>query len=340
MATSDPTSLLRRLLLEKSEQEWLEFKHNNTNPEDIGKCVSACANAAMLGSHDRAFIVWGIENRTKRRLGTTIRLEAIRKGNENLANWLGRIVEPRLVLEFLDFEDRGKLFSILSIDPAYDRPVRFAGTEYIRVGENIKQLRDFPEHERALWLATGRHKFESAVALPHQTENDVFDKLDVDAYYRLSKGARPQSPAEIIRRLCMLDFIKEDWEGGYDITNLGAILFARELGLFPSIATKSVRVIKYSARDKSQSEGETEGQKGYAVGFQGLIRYILDNLPRHEDYRDAARTITSTYSAVSIREIVANALIHQDFTISGAGPVIEIYTDRVEVINPGSQSDA
>jgi ATP-dependent DNA helicase RecG len=36
-----------------------------------------------------------------------------------------------------------------------------------------------------------------------------------------------------------------------------------------------------------------------------------------------------------IRELAANALVHQDVTISGSGPMIEIYSNRVEISNPG-----
>jgi len=71
MAISDPKALLRRLLQEPHEGTWLEFKHNNCDPGLIGS-TSACANAAMLADRDRAFIVWGIENETRKRLGTTV----------------------------------------------------------------------------------------------------------------------------------------------------------------------------------------------------------------------------------------------------------------------------
>ena len=42
------------------------------------------------------------------------------------------------------------------------------------------------------------------------------------------------------------------------------------------------------------------------------------------------------YPEVAIRELVANALIHQDFFITGSGPMIEIFEDRMEVTNPGA----
>jgi ATP-dependent DNA helicase RecG len=41
------------------------------------------------------------------------------------------------------------------------------------------------------------------------------------------------------------------------------------------------------------------------------------------------------YPEPAIRELVANALIHQDFSITGSGPMIEIFSDRMEITNPG-----
>src|SRR5262249_37059675 len=207
---------------------------------------------------------------------------------------------------------------------------------YIRIGENIKNLNEFPAHERALWLATGRRKFEDAVALPHQNLAEVLDELDTETYYRLKGDEIPKNPAEIAKRFVQLGFIQEDMQGGYDILNLGALLFAKDIEHFPSIATKSVRVIKYSGKDKSKSEGETEGKKGYAVGFRGMLKFIIDKLPKEERFEGGVRKTVSKYSETAIREIVANALIHQDFTVAGAGAIIEIYQDRIEITNPGS----
>lgn len=336
MPVKDPAALLKRLLNEPQESPWLEFKHNNGDPDAIGECVSASANGAMLAGKERAFIVFGIENRTKKRLGTSVRLIDIRKGGENLDNWLNRMIEPRLLIELLDFEDGGKHFSIVVLEPTYDRPVRFSGTEFIRIGENIKKLKDFPAQERALWLATNRHKFESAVAATHQTQEQVLELLDVNGYYALTKEEMPTNPAEVIRKISALGFIKDDMEGGYDILNLGALLIAKDLTQFPSVSGKSVRVIRYIGRDKTKSESETEGRKGYALGFSPMIQFVQNRVPSEEKYVDGIREKVPLLPPVAIREIVANALIHQDFTVTGAGPVIEIYDDRIEVTNPGN----
>lgn len=335
MATSDPEALLKRLLKEPGENPWLEFKHNNSNPQVIGTWISACANAAILADVDRAFLVFGIENRTRRRVGTTVRLGTLKFGADNFTNWVSRLVEPRPQMEFLDFQSEGLNFSIITIEPGYDRPVKFSGTEYIRIGENIKKLSDFPDHERSLWLATSRRKFEDAVSLTHQSEAEVLSKLDVDIYFDLSKDTRPTNNREILRTFCSRGFVRDDLEGGYDITNLGAVLLAKDLKAFPSVASKAPRVIKYVGKNKQKSESEQQGTFGYAKSFSRLITFIASNTPSEETYVEGIRRMEPIYPTTAIREIVANALIHQDFTVSGAGPVIEIYSDRIEVTNPG-----
>jgi ATP-dependent DNA helicase RecG len=97
-----------------------------------------------------------------------------------------------------------------------------------------------------------------------------------------------------------------------------------------------VRVIKYKGQDKRVSEKEVEGRKGYAVAFSELMKYITGILPKEETYRGGIRQMTPMYPETALREIIANALIHQGFTISGSGPVIEIYDGRIEITNPGN----
>ncbi len=58
-------------------------------------------------------------------------------------------------------------------------------------------------------------------------------------------------------------------------------------------------------------------------------------LPHSEVIREALRAEVTVYPEIALRELIANALIHQDFTIAGAGPMIEVFDDRIEFTNPG-----
>jgi predicted HTH transcriptional regulator len=146
----------------------------------------------------------------------------------------------------------------------------------------------------------------------------------------------PRSDPEILRRLIQGNFVTDNLEGGYNVTNLGAILLAKDLASFSTVSKKSVRIIKYSGSDKRSSEFEEEINRGYALGFSGMMKLITARISEREKFDDGVRKRVSMYPEIAIREIVANALIHQDFTIGGAGPIIEIFSNRIEVINPGN----
>lgn len=122
----------------------------------------------------------------------------------------------------------------------------------------------------------------------------------------------------------------------FDITNLGALLFARDLSTFDSnLSRKAIRVIIYKGNNRIQAIKESVGQKGYAAGFEGLIKYINGLLPTNEVIGQALRVKQLMYPELAIRELVANSIIHQDLTERGTSPTVEIFENRVEISNPG-----
>lgn len=77
-------------------------------------------------------------------------------------------------------------------------------------------------------------------------------------------------------------------------------------------------------------------QEGYAAAFEQLITYIEALLPSREVIDGALRRTIRTYPTLALRETIGNALIHQDFSLTGTGPVVEIFANRMEVTNPGT----
>lgn len=122
---------------------------------------------------------------------------------------------------------------------------------------------------------------------------------------------------------------------GYYITNFGAIAAASDLTKFDDLTRKSIRLIKYEGKNKAGESKEIPGNKGYAIGFESLIQFVKGLLPGSEAIKNALRQEFSVYPEIALRELIANMLIHQDFTIRGAGPMIEIFDDRIEFTNPG-----
>jgi ATP-dependent DNA helicase RecG len=335
MPVKSPQALLTHLC-EYPESEWLEFKVDNQDPEQVGQILCAIANAAILHDKDAGYLVFGVEDQTRRKVGASRPFRAQKKGGEDIENWLSRLMEPKLQIEVSDFKINDLNFSILRIEPTYERPISFAGNEYLRIGPNVKKLKEFPSHERSIWLSTSKRKFEHSVALPNISSDSIDELLDTENYFRLRKIPKPTDAVELARKLCSDSILAEDMEGGFHVTNLGAILIARDISAFPSVAKKSVRIVSYRGINKRDAESEIEGTKGYAIGFEAMLKYIMKRIPGDEKYIDGIRTLVPRIPEIAVRELVANALIHQDFTISGNSPFIEMFADRIEITNPGN----
>ena len=318
------------------ETEWVEFKVDNKEPHSIGEYISALANSAALVGKSRAYLLWGVSDRDHEIVGTRFKPGEARMGSEELENWLLRKMMPRIEFRFSEIRIGEHHVVILEIERAARHPVAFDGIEYIRVGSYKKKLKDYPEKERELWRLFDRAPFEEDFAAEQVSGEEVLSKLDYSSYFDLLQASLPDGRAAILDALEREGLIGSCEAGGFNITNLGAILFAKRLDDFPSLRRKAVRVIQYRGRDRTETQREQVGVRGYANGFEGLIGYIDSLLPTNEVVGQALRREVPLFPPLAVRELVANALIHQDFSISGTSPMIELFQERLEITNPGA----
>jgi predicted HTH transcriptional regulator len=326
-------ALLERLTSLPHETEWVEFKQNYSEPQEVGEYLSALSNSAALHGKDAAFLVWGVEDASHAVVGTTFRPRTEKKGQEELESWLARQLHPSINFKIHEFAAQAKRVVVFEIPPAAHTPVRFGDTEFVRVGTYRKKLRDFPEKERDLWALLSRVPFEKGIAKSGLTGEKVTTLLDYSSYFELVGRSEPGQVPAILDGLVGGKLVARDG-AHYQVTNLGAILFANKLDIF-ELSRKSVRVVIYKGANRVDTTQEVMGNKGYASGFTGLIKFINSQLPENEHLGQALRTKVRMYPEIAIRELVANALVHQDFSLTGTGPLIEIFSDRVEITNPG-----
>lgn len=165
-------SLLDRLL-KLGEREWVEFKVNNTNPDEIGKRLSALANGARLHGRECGYLVFGVQDAPLAVVGTEFSPRTAKKGNEDLEMWLSRMLEPRIDFRIAEFEYDGHAMVMLEVPAAEDRPVRFQNEAYIRVNSITKPLREYPDKERKLWHTPARQVFEKGEAAGQLSADEV-----------------------------------------------------------------------------------------------------------------------------------------------------------------------
>ena len=327
---------MHALLVEADECAWIEFKHNHDRAETIAEYVSALANGAAMAGQPHGWLVWGVQDGTRAWVGTNFRPEETRKGNEDLSFWLTVTFRGQTEPEFFVVEQGGLRAVVLRVPAAAGRPVMYAGERWMRVRSAKVRLRDFPEQERELLDCLARASFEQAVAAEGCTGAQVMDLLHTAAFFRAGGELVPDDAAESLSRLAHRGCVVQRIDGRWNVLNLGALLLARDLQNFGRLARKALRVVFYRGADASAPSDELPlGERGYVLVLEEAIRALMLRLPADEVVQGAQRQRREHFPELALRELLVNALVHQNFSVRGAGPLVEAFTDHVDVTNPG-----
>ena len=262
---------------------------------------------------------------------------AVAEISNTLAN-LGRdAVEPPLAIDHAVVEHAGVSLLLVHVPEQPVKPVHRRGKSieesWVRSGGTTRKASR--QEIGGLMLNSATPRWEDLRASGLLTLQDVQQRLDLDAVSRLLQRPLPDGPENLAQWLNAEGLTVPDGRGFY-ITNFGAIAAARKLDDFPSLERKRVRVVRYRGTNKVETIDEVPEQRGYAVAFEELVAYLGRLLPHSEVIQQSLRVQTSVYPDIALRELIANALIHQDFSVTGAGPMIEVYDDRIEITNPGA----
>ena len=334
METQELIKLITILTQDYPENEWIEYKHNFHSKEEIGERISAIANSACLNHKPYGYLIFGIDDKTREIIGTNFHAKTEKIGNENLELWLQMHILPRIDYEVFEFDYSPEIhISLYKIPAATSEPVKFNSQAFIRVNSSTKHLASFPEKERKIWHNISSTIFEDGIAKEDVNTADIFDLLETQLYFDLTNIPYPTDQTGVINRFEKEHLLVKN-NNKYNITNLGAILFAKRLDSFDTLKRKAIRVICYKGKNKLETIREITGNKGYALGLEGLVEWVNGQLPSNEQIGTILRQDKRMYPEIAIRELVANMIVHQDFATSGC-PMIEIYSDRIEFSNPG-----
>ena len=305
-----------------SEHQRLEFKEAKTQ-FDNRKLYKYCVALANEGG---GYLLLGIEDEPPRKVvGTAAFNDPV-----VMASKMFQALGFRVEIEEVQHPDGRVLVFHIPGRPrgtVYD----FEGAYLMRAGEELVPMSE--DRLRAIF-AEGQPDWFSQAALTGCEDDKVVQLLDTQSYFDLLHLPYPVNRAGVLERFESEKLIQRQ-DGGWTITNLGAILFAKKLDQFDLLARKAPRVIVYEGNNKLKTKLDKPGMKGYAVGYQGLVEFIYGLVPSNEVIEQALRREVKMFPEIAVRELVANALIHQDFTQTGTSVMIEIYDDRMEISNPG-----
>jgi ATP-dependent DNA helicase RecG len=280
------------------------------------------------------FLVFGVEPTG---IPITLEEQLLQTIINTLAN-LGRAaLEPPIILEHAMGEYQGARLLFVRIPESPVKPVHLRGVgmehSFIRSGGTTRKAAR--QEIGNLMINSRTPRWEELRASILLDNSVLVEKIDIQLILAMLARPKIATESELLSAMEAEKFIIREPSGGGYITNLGAIAAAKSLNEFPEISRKAIRVIAYNGLNKAKTKEERPGSRGYALGFQNLMKNLMGMLPQNEIISEGLRKRVNVYPEIAIREITANALIRQDFSITGTGPLIEIFDDRIEISNPG-----
>lgn len=317
---------LCRWLAFPAESEHLEFKEAKQQ-FDTTKLLRYCVALANEGG---GHLVLGVSDKLPRRVVGTRAFVAATDLNGIKSRIVDKLRFRVETVELAHADGRVLVFEVPS--RPVGQPLEFDGAYLMRAGEDLLPMT--PDQLRRIF-AEGQPDWFSQTAKKGASADEVIALLDTQTYFDLSRLPYPTTREGVLSRLTGEDLIVQSG-GGWTITNLAAILLAKRLDAFsPALARKAPRVVIYDGIDKTATREDKSGNRGYAVGFESLVDFVHSAAPQNRSIEQAVREEMKMFPKQAVRELIANALVHQDYQATGASVMIEMYADRVEISNPG-----
>lgn len=306
-----------------SETQILEFKEAK-NQFDNRKLFEYCVAIANEGG---GHLILGIQNNPPREVVGTHAF----KDPVEMADKIFQKVGFRVDIDVVHHpKGRVLVFNVPRRPPG--TPCHLEGRYLMRSGECLvamtpDQLRKIFDEGKPEWL-------ERFSEIGELSPDAVVSLLDTQAYFERIELPYPSTREAVLDRLVKERLIFSSGNK-YWIKRLGAVLLAKRMDEFPDVKKKAPRVVVYTGGDKFSPKLNRFGNRGYAAGYKGMVNFIMAQLPQNEVIEDALRKEVKMVPEIVVRELVANALIHQDFAMSGAWVNIEVFSNRIDISNPG-----
>lgn len=307
--------MLESLLLQ-NESKTLEFKENTKSLISIIKAIIAFANTSggniVIGVSDKEKKVVGIENALQE--------------EERLANAIADSIRPLIIPEIQISSFRNKELLIIQVShavgPFYLKSSGLERGTYVRMG-STNRLADS----------------EIIVSLQMLAKNTYFDELPcIGASFADING-------ELIKKYLsplFSDITKKHYEslnivtrkhGKLTPTNGGILLFG--LNRFAWFPDASIACVCFANETREEIIDQLEIKTPLIIAHEEILAFIRRNTKMGAKFYESVREDIPQYPHKAVREAVINAIVHADYSMKGSRIQIAIFSNRLEITNPG-----
>lgn len=312
-------SLIENFLSLKDEYKWLDFKDNSSSEDEIGEYISAVANGACLSGKEYGYVVWGISNKTRNVVGTSINFDKD-IDNEPYKHYLARNLKPSVTFEIIERMYNEKRIVILQVPASKSVQTKYKDIAYFRLGSSKERIAKYPEWELKLntTLQDGYPTIVN-VAAPDYAQELTFEKLFM---YYATKGIA-LNPQSFERNLKL-----RNKNGQY---NVMAYILSDQNSI-------PVRVSIFSGKDKASPLYSVKefGNTCIMYSTDKILEYgdVINLIQADERNRISERKDVPLFDYEAFHEAILNAFIHNKWLTLNA-PQISVFNDRIEILSHG-----
>lgn len=336
-------TLIDQLRVLGREAGTFEFKSNWDLPSDIGEYLSALANTAVLQRHDRAWLIWGIDDKSVEVKSTTFDpFSAKGEGNQPLIMWLTQKTLPRPDFEFHVIQHPAGRLVAMEIQPPRTAPLAFSGVRYVRIDSHKTQLRDHPDKELRIWELLGQKSDWTGelvagasiddldpdaieMARKRFTEYSVKSERDVERHEQIRHEAAGWDVPTLLNKA------KLTKQGR--VTRSALLLLGKdESAHFLAPADTKISWVLRDANNTTKSSQHFS--LPLLLSTDKVFSYIRNVTIEHMPDGTLFPTAIQQYDPWVIREALHNCIAHQDYQLGGKINVVE-HPDRLVFSNLG-----
>lgn len=310
-------------IVAQGESETLELK--NTTGERREAMHSLCA---ML-NHRGGRVLFGVEP-TGRILGQQVADRTL----EEIAQEIQQI-EPTIFPQIDRVDVRpGQQVIVVAVSTGPNRPYSYKGQAYKRVGNTSPKMSREEYNRILIERFHGERRWETEIAEGWTVADLHAEELTrtVEEAIRRGRLSDPGSrvPQELLRGLGLLK--------GDHLLRAAVVLFGKRTKLEADFPQCLLRVAKFKGIDKTEF---LDNRQITGNAFRLLNRaeqFLRENLPIAGRIVPGLfeRVDEPIYPPVALREALANAFCHRDYSIGGGSVAVAIYQDRLEISSSGT----
>ncbi len=326
--------LVNDVIAKQCEMQNIELKKaSGGTPQRLYDTLSSFANQNGGG-----IIIFGIDQENNYNISGVYDAQELQVKVTEQANQMAPIIRPLFTVAKMG--DKTIVSAEISECDIYDKPCYYRGAgkirgSYIRVGDS-----DMPmtEYEIYSYEAFKRKIQDEIRTVPEGIGSDL-NKTELNLYLAKLRKEKPNLAKLTDEQIMSL--------GGLNIEGKSSLASIMLFGLypqgnFPQLCITAVVVPGYAIGDTSEDNARFIDNKRIEGTIPEMLEGALNFVQRNMRVKtiineEGKRVDKSEYPMKAVREIILNALVHRDYSINTENSPIRImlYTDRLEVENPG-----